>query len=139
MKKQDERILDMMARLEVVQSRVMAASAVRPSLSLPQTPPTAPITQTSLMQAPAESQHTSQPSHESQAPQAVFDETQRTAIQLLRDGPKDTRQLTNALGKSREHTARVMKELFERGLVKRNDATKPFVYQLTAEGSRYLV
>jgi len=53
-------------------------------------------------------------------------------------GTKNTRQLTDALKKSREHTARVMKELFELGLVRRNVAHKPFVYQLTDEGRRFI-
>jgi len=67
-----------------------------------------------------------------------LDETQLAAVRLLAESPKNTRQITDALKKSREHTARVMKELFERGLVRRNDTTKPFVYQLTDLGKRYL-
>ncbi|MDA4127526.1 MAG: hypothetical protein OK452_10065 [Thaumarchaeota archaeon] len=43
------------------------------------------------------------------------------------------------MSESREHTARVMKELFDLGLVRRNVATKPFVYQLAdREGRRSL-
>jgi predicted transcriptional regulator len=60
------------------------------------------------------------------------------AVKLLAESPKNTRQITDALKKSREHTARVMKELYEQGLVRRNDSTKPFVYQLTDEGRRHL-
>jgi predicted transcriptional regulator len=67
-----------------------------------------------------------------------LDETQLAALKLLSDAPKNTRQLTDALGKSREHTARIMKGLFELALVGRNDSSKPFVYQLTDEGSRRL-
>jgi len=59
-------------------------------------------------------------------------------IRLLAEGQKNTRQLTDALQRSREHTARLMKGLFELGLVQRNNATKPFVYQLTDEGRRHL-
>jgi len=68
----------------------------------------------------------------------ALDETQLAAVRLLGESPKNTRQLTDAIGKSREHTARVMKELFERGLVARNDSTKPFVYQLTEAGRRFI-
>lgn len=67
-----------------------------------------------------------------------MDETQLAALNLLRETPKNTRQLTDALGKSREHTARIMKDLFESGLVKRNDSSKPFVYELTDDGRRRL-
>ena len=67
-----------------------------------------------------------------------LDDTQLSALVLLRDASRNTRQLTDALGKSREHTARIMKGLFELGLVRRNASSKPFVYELTAEGIKRL-
>ncbi len=148
MRKQDERILDMMGRLEVVQSRMMAAAAAQASSStlLTPAPPTPPpiseegsrdvVGASSAVQhhaSRAESQE-SQPSRG----RVQLDETQASAVKLLGESPKNTRQLTDVLGKSREHTARLMKELFELGLVSRNDSTKPFVYQLTDEGRSYL-
>lgn len=148
MRKQDERILDMMGRLEVVQSRMMAGAAAQvssPTLPMPAPPIPTPkseegprdVTESSpVVQHPAS--HVE--SQESQPPRGrvQLDETQALAIRLLGESPKNTRQLTDALGKSREHTARLMKELFELGLVNRNDSTKPFVYQLTDEGRSYL-
>ena len=148
LKKQDERILDMMGRLEVVQSRVMAATTVHAPTTLsslpPLSPPVAPVEEKPapiIEQGPIPRQPESQPeSQRSQTPptELELDETQLAAIKLLSEGPKDTRQLTDTLKKSREHTARLMKELFDLGLVRRNDSTKPFVYQLTDEGRRYL-
>ena len=145
MKKQDERILDMMGRLEVIQSRVMAASAST-HVGLGPSPPSAmtqplPAVEPSAPAAPptAQQQESRIESQESQPVSRKFlDETQQTAIGLLSDSPKNTRQLTDALKKSREHTARLMKGLFELGLVRRDDSTKPFVYQLTDEGRRHL-
>ncbi|MDG6902729.1 MAG: MarR family transcriptional regulator [Nitrososphaerota archaeon] len=156
LKKQDERILDMMGRVEVIQSRVMTASAalaaanahpppmVMPQPSQPEAEPALSHTQSQPMQ-----QLESQESQESQPPQpprpipaplaaSELDETQVAALRILGGAPKNTRQLTDALGKSREHTARVMKELFELGLVQRNASSKPFVYQLTDEGKKRL-
>lgn len=151
LKKQDERILDVMGRLEVVQARVMAAAVAQaPSAlsSLPQITPPATKSEEKLGAAAEPSHITQQPeSQESQPSQAVaeppetereLDDTQLAALKLLGESPKDTRVLTDTLKKSREHTARMMKELFERGLVRRNDSTKPFVYQLTDEGRRHL-
>jgi len=135
----------MMGRLEVVQSRVVAATAQAPSvLTPPQTPSPAPSEEKPNVVADRKTsaqQPKSQP--ESRTSQQVskellLDETQLTAINYLGDSPKNTRQITDALNKSREHTARIMKELFELGLVGRNDSTKPFVYQLTDEGRRYI-
>ena len=157
LKKQDERILDVMGRLEVIQARVMSAAAAQapPTLSpLPVVAPPAPAApeeeepEVVTEPSPAVQQPESQPSQPSQAPEAApkeapesgpkLDETQLAAMKLLSGTPKNTRELTDALKKSREHTARIMKELFEAGLVTRNDSSKPFVYQLTDEGRRRL-
>ena len=148
MKKQDERILDMMGRLEVLQSRIMASTITHEPPVMAPLPPLSPLAVKSEEKPVAvteelrEMQHlTSQP--ESQASRQIpgdvqLDETQLAVIRLLGDGPKNTRELTDALKKSREHTARVMKELYDWGFVRRNDSTKPFVYQLTDQGKRFL-
>jgi CRP-like cAMP-binding protein len=151
MRKQDERILDMMGRLEVVQSRVMTAAAAQTLTSMPPLPQIAPrpvvdepkptdVMPPEPVAWPTESQASRPESSESQAlPEGIqLDETRIKAIKFLGESPKNTRQITDALGMSREHTARMMKELFDLGLVKRNDSTKPFVYQLTEGGSRFL-
>jgi len=157
LKKQDERILDMMGRVEVIQSRVLAASAALSAVSSPSASfisgseprpeaesvvghiPTPPMQQpeSQASQSLDETQKSQRPA-EGPAPVPKLDETQLAALKLLSEAPKNTRQLTDALGKSREHTARIMKELFELGLVRRNDSSKPFVYQLTDEGLRSL-
>jgi len=148
MKKQDERILDVMGRLEVIQSRVLAASPPQPPasstpVSTPAAqPPTSQEAGADVMQvAPSVQQPQSrEESRASQAPssQIRLDATQLKVLGLLAESPRNTRQLTDAVGMSREHTARLMKALFEVGLVTRNDATKPFVYQLSDQGRRYL-
>jgi len=158
LKKQDERILDMMGRLEVIQSRVLSAPASQ--VPVPPVPVAVPVVASDLPPSvpvsspgpvdehPITQQVQSQPSQESQASQVQvslghtselkLDETQLAAIRLLADSPKNTRQLTDFLKKSREHTARIMKSLFEAGLVSRDASTKPFVYQLTETGRREL-
>jgi len=148
MKKQDERILDVMGRLEVIQSRVLAAPAPQPPASSPPvstpaalpSPPQDVVTDVTPTVPPVQPHESQEESHTSQAPsnQVRFDETQLKVIGLLAENPKNTRQLTDAIGMSREHTARLMKALFEAGVVTRNDTTKPFVYQLTDEGRRHL-
>ena len=148
MKKQDERILDVMGRLEVVQSRVLASAAAQAPASPSSIPAPAPQPQppqeivtdvtppTPQVQRP-ESQPESQASH-TLGREVQLDETQLKVIGLLAEGPKNTRQLTDAIGLSREHTARLMKGLFDGGIVTRSDATKPFVYQLTDQGRQHL-
>ncbi|MDG6989436.1 MAG: winged helix-turn-helix transcriptional regulator [Nitrososphaerota archaeon] len=147
LKKQDERILDVVTRMEVIQARVMSAAASSAALSpLPQVVPHKALTHEKS--EPEATFITRQPkSQGSQASQdlpnahmapKVPDETQLAVLRLLRDGPKNTRTLTDEVQKSREHTARIMKELFGAGLVTRNNTSKPFIYQLTEEGRRYI-
>lgn len=148
LKKQDERILDVMGRLEVVQARMMSAATTEaPSSSTPTPPVTLPsplseektsvVSEQSVPVQQGESQE-SQPSQATTQTPTSFelDETQLIAIRLLSESPKNTRELTDALRKSREHTARIMKELFKMGLASRNEASKPFTYKLTEEGRR---
>ena len=148
MKKQDERILDMMGRLEVIQARVTGAVAMQAPVSTgPPPSTTAPSSRTEARQVdvterkPAVQRVKSQAESRTSRPSPgshQLDETQLAAIRLLDQTPKNTRQLTDALQKSREHTARMMKELFDVGLVTRDDSTKPFVYRLTNEGKSRL-
>jgi len=148
MKKQDERILDVMGRLEVIQSRVLTPSAPQLLASPPVVPPEAAqpsrpeevVTDVMPPASPVQRLESQEESHVSQGPsdRIRLDETQLKVVGLLAESPKNTRQLTDAIGMSREHTARLMKVLYEAGVVSRNNATKPFVYQLTEEGKRYL-
>jgi hypothetical protein len=159
LKKQDMRIVDLMARFEVVQARAMAApvapAPVPPAVSAPENSSVVPVTESpSVMPSdvsdvsgaepvarpvaqPSMSQPASQESQPRSGPPRL-DETEVAAVNLLREASLNTRQITDALKKSREHTARVMKRLFDLGLVKRDDSTKPFVYQLTDDGRRSL-
>ena len=159
LKKQDMRIVDLMARFEVVQARAMTTPAVpapvSPAVPASINPSVAPVTEPPAVMPgdaidamnvervarpvaqPTESQPASQESQPQLGPSRL-DETEVSAVNLLREASLNTRQITDALKKSREHTARVMKRLFDLGLVRRDDSTKPFVYQLTDEGRRFL-
>ncbi len=51
-------------------------------------------------------------------------------MRLLADGPKTSRDIERAIGKSREHTARLMKRLYDMGYVKRDESIRPYKYTL---------
>jgi hypothetical protein len=57
-------------------------------------------------------------------------ETERTVLELLVSGPKPAPEIGRVIGKSREHSARVMKELFEHGYVERETQRQPYEYRL---------
>ena len=127
LKKQDERIVDIMARQEVIQARVLSEAPHRVVMPREITPPQQ-VTYVQPQKVPRVVTRV----------QPEADDTQKAIIKLLESGAKSTIQVKQAMGLSREHTARMMKLLFDEGLVTRDDSAKPFVYQLTDEGRRRL-
>jgi len=64
--------------------------------------------------------------------------TSKDLLQMLGEKPRTSVEVRERFGISREHSARLLKRLFDRGLVVRNDSAKPFVYELTEQGRRLL-
>jgi predicted transcriptional regulator len=131
---QDTRIVDLMAKVEVY--------SVRNSGKLP-SPSTGFFAARDAVQAISRveqqsSQQISQPSSLSGQPERRSEETETEILRVLMEGPKTSNQIREIIGRSREHTGRLMKALFGRGLVVRNDRNKPYVYEVTEAGRRYL-
>ena len=55
-------------------------------------------------------------------------------LRLITEKPLTSRDIQVTIGRTREHTSRMMKKLFEEGLVERNMQTKPFTYKITDKG-----
>ena len=55
-------------------------------------------------------------------------------LELLVEKAKTSRQIEIITGRSREHTARLMKKLFDLGYVTRETNVKPYMYALTDSG-----
>jgi len=55
-------------------------------------------------------------------------------LKLITDKPMTSRDIQITVGRSREHTSRLMKKLFEEGFVKRNTSSKPYTYSITEKG-----
>jgi predicted transcriptional regulator len=47
-------------------------------------------------------------------------------------------EIKKAIGRTREHTSRLLKKLYELQLVDRDITTKPFRYKLTEQGREYI-
>jgi DNA-binding CsgD family transcriptional regulator len=123
----DARIIDLMAKTDVLSSR----------LSLPQSS-TASVQQANLQSKadrPSETVRVVAPS----ISHGEGTETEAKVLRLLAQGPRTSAQIKEEVGRSREHTARLMKGLFDRGLVVRNDRNKPYVYEITDAGRSYVV
>ena len=55
-------------------------------------------------------------------------------LQLITNNAMTSRDIQITTKRSREHTSRLMKKLFESGLVQRNTETKPYSYSITEKG-----
>ncbi len=55
-------------------------------------------------------------------------------LHLITDKAMTSRDIQITLKKSREHTSRLMKKLFEEGFVQRNTESKPYTYSITEKG-----
>ena len=55
-------------------------------------------------------------------------------LRLITEKPMTSRDIQITIGRTREHTSRMMKKLFEEGFVERDMQTKPFTYKITEKG-----
>jgi hypothetical protein len=60
--------------------------------------------------------------------------TTEYVLKLLNERSMTSREVQQAIGRSREHTSRLMKKLYEYRLISRNTNSKPFKYALTETG-----
>jgi len=176
LKKQDERILDMMGRVEVIQARVVqgdgkesqvsshVSSEVTPRMVLPSSSTSDGLCRSLDSRLVKDEESLSEvvnrleliqshlnTSHIDVAPVPAQRLSSASETRFARSGSKDV-EILKMLGErartsveirrqfdvTREHSARMLKNLFDKGLVVRNDSHKPFVYGLTEAGRRYL-
>jgi hypothetical protein len=138
LRKQDERIIDMMARLDVLQSRSLQADIPSEAAAINAASETSQAASQSVVTPEPPVLNVPSVIKEKDLPPAPqLDTTERTVLQLLLDRPRTSVEIKSLVNKSREHTARLMKSLFERFLVERDDSKKPYVYRITEKGRRY--
>lgn len=68
------------------------------------------------------------------APNMGYQNATEYVLRLITDKPMTSRDIQMTLGRSREHTSRLMKKLFEDGYVIRNTSSKPYTYSVTEKG-----
>jgi predicted transcriptional regulator len=67
-------------------------------------------------------------------PNMDFNGVAEHVLGLITTKEMTSRDIQITIGRSREHTSRLMKRLFEEGLVERNTKLKPFTYKITEKG-----
>jgi DNA-binding MarR family transcriptional regulator len=60
-------------------------------------------------------------------------------LKKLESNPLTTRELQQYIGRTREHTSRLMKKLYDDRFVDRDIGSKPFKYTITNEGRKLLI
>lgn len=79
-----------------------------------------------------------EPILESKSPIINQNNTSDYVLQLITKKPMTSRDIQITLNKSREHTSRLMKKLFDDGYVQRNTSSKPYTYSITNKGKERL-
>lgn len=72
-----------------------------------------------------------------QAPAGPYDITNHI-LQLITSKSMTSRDIQITIGRTREHTSRLMKRLAEEGLVKRHSGLRPYRYSITERGKERL-
>jgi hypothetical protein len=120
----DKVIAELRAKVDIIDNKVKPHEVVSQEASQPQ-PHVAitgePVTVT---------QHTAIGKEVSSTTDYIF--------KLLAERPRSSREVQLAIGRTREHTARLMKKLHDLGLVSRDVNTKPFRYNITDAGRQML-
>ena len=75
---------------------------------------------------------------EQRVPNMGYQNATDYVLKLITSKPMTSRDIQITLGRSREHTSRLMKKLFEDGYVKRNTSSKPYTYSITNKGKEKL-
>ncbi len=78
------------------------------------------------------------PAKKPRMPNMDFNGVAEYVLGLITTKEMTSRDIQITIGRSREHTSRLMKRLFEEGLVERNTKLKPFTYRTTEKGKTKL-
>jgi hypothetical protein len=127
----DGRIVDLMAKTEVLSSRVLSRNATSRQ-SFPGAVQRQPVIERAGV--PPSVREALSPLVES----GEGTETEERVLRFLVQGPRTSAQIKQEVGRSREHTARLMKALFDRGLVIRDDGSRPYLYEITERGRTHV-
>ena len=116
----DKVISELRAKVDIIESRIKPHEVVSQDPSQPQP-------HVALMSEPVTvTQHA--------AIEKEVNSTTDYIFKLLAERPRSSREVQLAIGRTREHTARLMKKLHDLGLVSRDINTKPFRYNITNAG-----
>ena len=75
----------------------------------------------------------------SRIPNMSSEDSVKHVLKLITKKPMTSRDIEVTFGgRSREHVSRLMKKLFDDGLVERNTTNRPYTYSITDSGKKYV-
>jgi hypothetical protein len=120
----DKIIAELRVKVDIIESRAQPYGAASQHTSQPQ-PHVAPVSEPVTV-----TQHA--------IIEKEVNSTTDYILKLLVERPRSSREVQLAIGRTREHTARLMKKLHDLDLVSRDINTKPFRYDITDAGREML-
>lgn len=136
---QEKRLLDCQVKLEILELRVDRSTPTRapePSIVGARTAPAPRQEPRQAIATRLVARH--DVTSEITGPGEEIQDLEARILRLLRERVWTAVELRRAVGRSREHTARVMKRLHSLGLVTRSSARKPYVYSISEKGRAFL-
>lgn len=132
-----------LSRLEYYERQLIDMKIRLDTLDLEETHPPAPAVakEEVVLEKRVEEQvkkEPEKPSAKPRMPNMDFNGIAEHVLGLITTREMTSRDIQITIGRSREHTSRLMKRLFEDGLVERNTKKKPFTYKITDKGKAKL-
>ena len=133
----EKQLIDMKIRLDALEIQGVEENSIDPNLDLKQ-----------FMQKLIETKEPEKQIEVIKEPEVVLEKQVSTpdmtsiehvsptdyVLHLITNKAMTSRDIQITTKRSREHTSRLMKKLFESGLVQRNTETKPYIYSITEKG-----
>jgi predicted transcriptional regulator len=108
---------------------------VLPELVLDKTqPPLEKKEEQSIKKEETKHKEIEKPIQKLRIPNMDFNGISEHVLGLITTKEMTSRDIQITIGRSREHTSRLMKRLYEEGFVERNTKRKPFTYKITERG-----
>jgi len=126
----ERQLIDMKIRLDALEIQGIEQKSEDPNLELKQF-------FEKLVKNEAQEKQVEDVNHSQVIPEKLgVDNTSPTdhVLHLITNKAMTSRDIQITLKRSREHTSRLMKKLFEDGFVERNTETKPYTYSITKKG-----
>jgi len=128
----ERQLIDMKIRLDAIEIQGIEQKSEDPNLELKQF-----LEKLAKNEVQEEVKEVDQPEKPISAPNiSRIDHTNPIdfVLHLITNKAMTSRDIQITLKRSREHTSRLMKKLFESGYVQRNTETKPYTYSITEKG-----